>query len=274
MLRRTDLDAILAFLGDAGDIEFDEAFPPGMVARLGALVPCDDLSYQDIDLDAKAFLAFVGPDASDPADDADDERRYWENEPCPISSYRSETGDIGTVRMSDLVRGRRFHDLPIYRDYFGPEGIRHVIDLGLPAAPHRHRSFILFRGGRTDFSERDRLVLETLRPHLAHLEAQAALRGRLRDALRTQGEKKSVSAAMDPRLTPREGEIVELVAQGKTNAEIGESLWIAPSTVKKHLENVYVKLGVGRRSAAASLVAGGVRVGATSASVEATGGAG
>lgn len=31
-------------------------------------------------------------------------------------------------------------------------------------------------------------------------------------------------------------------------------LWVAPSTVKKHLENVYEKLGVGRRAAAAMLV--------------------
>jgi DNA-binding CsgD family transcriptional regulator len=57
-----------------------------------------------------------------------------------------------------------------------------------------------------------------------------------------------------PRLTAREREIVELVAEGRTNAEIAAHLWVAPSTVKKHLENVYEKLGVGRRTAAATLV--------------------
>ena len=36
----------------------------------------------------------------------------------------------------------------------------------------------------------------------------------------------------------------------KTNAEIAELLWLAPSTVRKHLENVYAKLGVSTRTAA------------------------
>ena len=47
-----------------------------------------------------------------------------------------------------------------------------------------------------------------------------------------------------PRLTPREREILELVAEGRTNAEIAESLWVSRGTVRKHLDNVYAKLGV------------------------------
>ena len=40
------------------------------------------------------------------------------------------------------------------------------------------------------------------------------------------------------------------VARGKTNTEIAQLLWLAPSTVSKHLENVYAKLGVNTRTAA------------------------
>ena len=47
------------------------------------------------------------------------------------------------------------------------------------------------------------------------------------------------------------------MAEGKTNAEIASALWVAPSTVKKHLENVYAKTGVGRRAAAARLARNG-----------------
>jgi DNA-binding CsgD family transcriptional regulator len=43
-----------------------------------------------------------------------------------------------------------------------------------------------------------------------------------------------------------------LVAQGNTNREIAESLWIAPTTVRRHLENIYDKLGVRTRTAAAA----------------------
>jgi DNA-binding CsgD family transcriptional regulator len=62
---------------------------------------------------------------------------------------------------------------------------------------------------------------------------------------------------VDPGLTPREREIVFLVAAGKTNAQIAAELWVTPSTVKKHLENVYQKLGVSSRAAAATIVRSG-----------------
>jgi DNA-binding NarL/FixJ family response regulator len=56
------------------------------------------------------------------------------------------------------------------------------------------------------------------------------------------------------RLTAREREILDLVAEGKSNAEIAERLWVSLGTVKKHLDNVYAKLGVHTRTAAAAFV--------------------
>lgn len=51
-------------------------------------------------------------------------------------------------------------------------------------------------------------------------------------------------------LTHREIEILTLLSEGKTNIEIGTILSISPLTVKKHLENIYNKLDVHRRSSA------------------------
>ena len=51
-------------------------------------------------------------------------------------------------------------------------------------------------------------------------------------------------------LTPREAEILFWVAQGKTNFEIGTILQISPATAKKHLENIYGKLGTENRASA------------------------
>ena len=45
-------------------------------------------------------------------------------------------------------------------------------------------------------------------------------------------------------LTPRELEIVRMVAQGLRNRVIGERLVISESTVKVHLHNIYEKLGI------------------------------
>jgi DNA-binding CsgD family transcriptional regulator len=51
-------------------------------------------------------------------------------------------------------------------------------------------------------------------------------------------------------LTRREIEVLACVAAGKTNAETAEHLSIAPGTVKKHLDHIYAKLGVGTRTEA------------------------
>ncbi len=54
-------------------------------------------------------------------------------------------------------------------------------------------------------------------------------------------------------LTPREAELLSWVVQGKTNPEIGIILGIQLTTVKKHLESIFAKLGVENRTAAVTL---------------------
>ena len=54
-----------------------------------------------------------------------------------------------------------------------------------------------------------------------------------------------------PQLTARETEVLHWVIQGKTNRDIGEILGLSPRTVNKHLEQIYVKLGVENRASAA-----------------------
>jgi len=43
-----------------------------------------------------------------------------------------------------------------------------------------------------------------------------------------------------------------LVAGGATNREVGERLWISEATVRRHMANVFRKLGVGSRTAASA----------------------
>ena len=53
-----------------------------------------------------------------------------------------------------------------------------------------------------------------------------------------------------PLLTRRELEILRLVAEGRTNRDVAELLWVSDQTVKFHLANVYRKLGVNTRAEA------------------------
>jgi DNA-binding NarL/FixJ family response regulator len=54
-------------------------------------------------------------------------------------------------------------------------------------------------------------------------------------------------------LTTREGEVLVWLSKGKTNRDIAQILGLSPRTVDKHLEQIYAKLGVENRTAAAAI---------------------
>lgn len=110
-------------------------------------------------------------------------------------------------------------------------------------------NMVLSRRG-LDFSERDRQRLDLLRPHLAFLYHHAC-----KAAAKPAGEthEQYILVPPDigpPGLTARETAVMHWLACGKTDAEIATLLSISPRTVQKHLEHVYVKLGVETRTAA------------------------
>jgi DNA-binding NarL/FixJ family response regulator len=60
----------------------------------------------------------------------------------------------------------------------------------------------------------------------------------------------SQSEQEPPTLTTREREVLEEIATGATNREIGERLYLSPHTIKEHTSSIYRKLGVRNRAAA------------------------
>jgi DNA-binding NarL/FixJ family response regulator len=89
-------------------------------------------------------------------------------------------------------------------------------------------------------------------------ELAAAIRARLRraEAVAPAGPRRTEPTPADLEslgLTPREAEVLFWVARGKTNDEIAIVLGIGLTTVKKHLESTFGKLGVENRTTAAAL---------------------
>jgi HD-GYP domain-containing protein (c-di-GMP phosphodiesterase class II) len=107
------------------------------------------------------------------------------------------------------------------------------------------------------------VALGERRPHRAPLPEKAAIAimtdevaaGRLAadavDAVLAAAGHHHRRTAVPGALSEREAEIVRLVARGLSNKEIGARLFISPSTVKRHLENVFPKIGARTRAAVA-----------------------
>ena len=73
------------------------------------------------------------------------------------------------------------------------------------------------------------------------------LSGRIADLVRRGRLRRRSETHLLDVLSPREREVVLEMAQGHTNAEIGDRLFISPSTVKRHTNAIYDKLGLPTR---------------------------
>ena len=69
---------------------------------------------------------------------------------------------------------------------------------------------------------------------------------------RAAGGHREPTEPSNAKLSPREGEVLQLVAKGATNKEIADSLFISENTVKTHLQNIMEKLHLANRSQAAA----------------------
>jgi DNA-binding CsgD family transcriptional regulator len=131
---------------------------------------------------------------------------------------------LDAYRRTDLYNllGRA-HDIEYSMDYWmrAPDGIVRGLS---------------FDASTRDFSERDRDLLDVLGRHLATVLGKR--------------DPRLPRPAEDLGLTRREAEILAWVARGRTNEEIAAVLSVSPNTVRKHLENAFLRLGVHSRAAA------------------------
>jgi len=77
----------------------------------------------------------------------------------------------------------------------------------------------------------------------------AALMGEFKNPV---SEEAAPAADTEGVISPREGEVLQLVAQGATNKEIADSLFISENTVKTHMQSIMEKLHLANRSQAAA----------------------
>ncbi len=247
MPRERDLHRLAGIVSEHRDDIPAQGVPLSLLSDLAGQIRCDVISFEGFDSAGQAnwflqavrgqeWISYDAPD-EDPLESLH-WKLYWDCAPC---SYPDRTADLRTVvRIADFYSGRQWHSTGMYTDIYRPKGLEHELMLSLPAGagrktpgPGRTLRLFLFRGPGSDFSEADHALLTLLRPHLhqAYLDAE-----RRRHPL--------------PELTPRQWQLMDMLAAGHTNAQIARRLVVSEGTVRKHLENIYRRLGVSSRAAA------------------------
>ena len=116
--------------------------------------------------------------------DGPDETTYWDvRDQHPVCHHHEVAGDFRALKLSDFLTRSELGRTEIYWEWFRPWGIEYQMTVGLDAPLSHTKVFLFGRAGGRDYNERDRAVLDFLRPHLANLYEAAQARRRAAQAL-------------------------------------------------------------------------------------------
>jgi DNA-binding CsgD family transcriptional regulator len=229
-LLEADVRKLLGLVHDVGELRAPEPFPPNVLDRLRDLIPCINIGYFEWDRDRRLLAVYNQAGFEIPAHD-DSMLALGRALPWAANKLRPGTA----VRISGLVSRRWLERSAWYQDAWRPIGVVDELKLRLQTDPSTLAGFSLL--SERLFSDRDVFMLDLLAPHLK--------------LVRERSDGPAQSSRAD--LTRREREVLSWVSRGKTNKEIAAVLGVEPSTVRKHLENAFDKLGVHTRTAAVAL---------------------
>jgi DNA-binding CsgD family transcriptional regulator len=236
---------VLGVVGDVmGLLELEELCA-GLMATLRRAIPSDYSAINEVPADLPRTVSLTDPPV--PIEYHETFARLALQN--PIAAHFMSSRDGRATRFSDLISAHELHALEIYAELYHPLGVEHQIAFSLPSPSERVLGVTLSRS-RRDFSDRERDVLNLARPYLIQ-----AYRNALAHSLPEFRSTPSLAATRLEALglTPRQAEVVRLVAMGHSDQDTAEALGISARTAQKHLERAYRTLGVESRSQAAQL---------------------
>lgn len=157
---------------------------------------------------------------------------------CVAVSGLAGLGESAQVSVwQDFYSAREFSTMQMSELYRRQDSYHRMTVRLPPRGGLERRVQISRQRGEPGFSERDKLLLRLLRPHLTGI----------RDRIESERD----GAAL---LTDRQLELLEAVARGDSNRQIARDLGVTEATVRKHLEHIYRRLGVASRTQAVARV--------------------
>lgn len=227
-----DYERILEIVAEASRGEPEEPLPDPVLDMIRVLARCDAVAFfEGAPWDRtgrRVWMTPIGMPWTDEEKAIVDHRRF------DVPLYPSSATLDRAVRISDAMSQRRYQNLELYQEGGRRHRIEYAMDYWMHGAGGHVRG-LRFDDSTHDFSDRTKDAVEVLGRHL-----RTVLARRDRGIGRT-----SINA-----LTPREAEILAFLARGLSNREIARVLSISPHTVRKHLENAFVALGVHSRAEA------------------------
>jgi DNA-binding CsgD family transcriptional regulator len=209
--------------------------------QLARLIPCEVASFNAIDLSQLTVAATDVPEGT-----CTEQMRAilaTHLQGHPLIATLMQLREPTALRLSDVISQNRFAQTAVASDFYRPIGLAHA--QSLVGKGECARGLVVMvscdRRGR-DFSDRESALLQGLMPHIIRAYAIS----RRLAAIET-------CATMLARLTPREADILKLLADGATNDGVARELAISPRTVQTHLDRLYRKLGVANRTGAVAM---------------------
>jgi DNA-binding CsgD family transcriptional regulator len=165
------------------------------------------------------------------------------------------------VRVNEIVPQRDLIRTEFYNDFLARDGLYHGLNLYVYDGEVNVGDMRIWRHRRREnFDESDLQVIEIIKPHFCNAMKNILRIARKEDPKVSSGIELVESGLTIERLrsvydlTVREAQIALEIAHGKTDQQIAESIGVAFSTIRTHINHVYEKLGVRNRSALTHLI--------------------
>ena len=218
------------------------ALPWEVLDAVGRLVDCDETDFISINYRVQSFYFDQshrdGSDEYEEPGDVPEHALFWHHFRTSVCSPPwIPEGTPSVTRSTDFMTDLAWRNQPMYVDCFrrGPK-TSYELMISLPDGAGRQLRLVCWRYSGRAFTERERFDLQLLLPHIE-------------TAYRRGERQRSI-----PEITARQRELLEFVADGYTNRQIGQRMRLSEGTVRTHLNNIYARLGVSSRTEAVTRV--------------------